>query len=302
MSDQNGFLDDVPLHATNYVATPIVSANTYYTKKEVSTTSGGNGCPLGVWICLGVVSVILIVLVLSSVGVFRSTNNQQALNTLFAEWHQATEERNSHAESATRMITLDGESQYQRSATLCGIQTFHKDPGDSLYRPLTTETIAQLVKNHTFNHVNSRLQLSIITANAVEETSKSKKERAQLKMTYNITSTLLPPSFTSVRLEELEFNTRDQSLGALRTIVLCSSSDPQSDILPCDAFITKRRLFSLHGEDSVSFSASKKTVKEEQTINLLDNDDLRTLRMYNIVFYHSAQPETPILTTEPIQC
>lgn len=310
MSDQQtGFLDDVSLQQTAFVASP--TPNPYYRKEFIATNTVnggvGGGYSYGLYLCLFIVVLVGIIAIIAITGLGRSTNNQHALNAYITQWHEMEEERNSHAEMASRMITLN-DRKSTRSIILCGRQTYHKDNAlaNDTYKNLGTQSINEMretqLKHHAYYHVNVRLLLTI-------KEGENKKETSQLTVLYNISSTLVPP-FSTVRLEELEFNTRDHSIGPVRSIVLCSNN-PDIDVQRCDESITKRKLFVLHGEDTVpldieSLSPPSK-IKQESTVTIdPESEKLRNLRMYNIVFYLSKvddlQSETRILTIEPLQC
>ena len=312
MSDsQQVFLDEVPLQQTQYVSTQGTNQN-FYRKEASSNTSavnGGGNYWYGLYFCLGIVAIIVVILIISSVGLGRSTNNQNTLNTYIAEWHEMMEERNSHAEMSSRMIALNNDARLsQRSFFLCtGTLTFHRDgtASNATFKALGTETIEEMkgtqLKSHLYYHVTAHLMLVISEGD-------KKKEKTQLTVLYNISSTLVPP-FSSVRLEEMEYNTHDHSIGALRTIILCSNN-PDLNVQSCEESITKRKIFVLHGEDTVPLAIvplPPNKIKQETTVDLSEEPEaLRSLRMYNIVFYIAkagvTQSEDRILTVVPLQC
>jgi len=290
------YLDDVPLQNPTYVAVqPTCATQSTYYASEGKVGKGGNGgsYSLGMYICIGLVVLGIISSIIAVVGLALTNHNQQTMDSFISQWHATEEERKNHADLPSRMIAV---SEKQRGTTLCAIQTYHTEAG--VHRPLVTQTIedirAPAMKDHSFHHVNARLYLSI------EMDYESKNARPLLNIMYNMTSTL--KTFSTIRLEELEFDTTTNAIGPMRSIVLCSNNVELNAAQRCDdkALLTKRNLFVFHGQDAVPLHI----VSQEATkLQLEEEEPLISLRMYNIVFYtQEALKETRILTIEPLQC
>jgi hypothetical protein len=321
----NEYLDDVPLQTPSYVSVPMqAQQHTIYARKDdyaTQTTGGfGRGYSWGAYICIFLVIVFGIFAILSIIGVDKSNNNQHALNTYIAQWHQAEEERNAHAELSTKTIVMEGE---KRAITLCALQSYHTLENKLVPLTETIETIkSPSMKDHSFYHINVRMRLYLETRD-----SSSKKDKRQITISYNVTSSF--KSFSTIQLEELEFSAMDHSVGPMRTIVLCSNNE-EIDVQRCDDSITtKRNTLLLRGEEVVPLVISpvSNAIRKEgmQDIEPEDedaDDNTQTtgndkpiklqpigLRMYNIVFYESDTNSTSkvikehrSVTLEPLQC
>ena len=306
MSNSDVYLDEVPLANPTYVAVPsnTTPQTTYYAKEGRGGGGTGNGgsYSLGMYICICLVIAGLIIGIIAVVSIALTSHNQQTMNTFIAQWHTTEEERLNHADLPSRMIAV---SERQRGITLCAIQTYHTESG-GIHRPLLTQTIEEIrsseMKGHTFHHINVRLYLSI------ETDPEGKFDRPHLSIMYNMTSTLKP--FSTIRLEELEFDTQTNAIGPMRSIVLCSNNVELNAAQRCDdkALLSKRNLFVFHGQDTVTLlivspATPEKDVKTQATVDLQEEEPLISLRMYNVVFYtQELLKETRVLTIEPLQC
>lgn len=296
MSNPIAYLDDgdISLQSPTYTPLPNPSCNTtttpvYYSARE--TKSSGGSYSYGAYICVFLILAGLIFAIIASSGLGIANTNQRTFNAFISDWHATEQERSNHAELSSRMITISAES---RGITLCGIQAYHLVNKE--YRPLLTETIEVIrsaeMKSHPYYHINIHLYLAIKIG---------EKEEEELNILYNVSSTLMP--FSTIRLEELEFDTEKNGLGPMRSIVLCSDSLELNAPQRCDdkaLLASKRNLFVLPGEDTVPLAILPRvnTVKGQATADLGDS-----LRMYNIVFYTLVDgKETRILTVEPLQC
>ena len=317
-NNANEYLDDVSLQTPTYVSVPLQAQQTIYARKDdqpsQSTGGFGRGYSWGAYICIFLFVVFGIFAIISSVSLDKANNNQHELNSYIEQWHQAEEERNAHAELSTKTIAMEGE---KRAITLCARQSYHTIQ-DKLV-PLT-ESIESIkspsMKDHSFYHINVRMRLYLET----RDTS-SKKDKRQLTISYNVTSSF--KSFSTIQLEELEFSAIDHSVGPMRTIVLCSNNE-EIDVERCDASIKKKHTLILRGEEVVpliisplSNSIRKEGMQDIEPTDEDEDDEEQTtekrqpigLRMYNIVFYESeangtskAIKEHRSVTLEPLQC
>lgn len=295
MTDTLSYLDDVTLQTPTYVPMAnCASPTTAYHGKDVKS----GGYPIGAYVCVGLLVVGLIVAIIAFSGLGIANTNKHDMNNFISQWHASESERTNHAELSSRLITINQEE--GRGITLCAIQSYHT-PSNSLLppKPLLTETIDEIreteMKHHSYYHIGIRLYLSV--------------SDGKLTILYNMSSTLMP--FSTIRLEELEFDTEKNILGALRSIVLCSNNLDLNAAQRCDdkALITKRKLFELHGEDVVPLSMLEEDLAQATTVDLETINGGNSLRMYNIVFYTQDEKdtqlerkETRILTVEPLQC
>lgn len=310
--------DDVSLQNPSYVAVPVLTGQQQpvYGRKEESShaTSYCRGYSWATYICIGVFIVFGIVAILATVGVDKANSNANALNAQIEQWHQVEEERNAHAEVASKTIVMDGE---KRAITLCVLQSYHLIENKLVPLVESIESIrSDAMKDHDYYHVNVRLRLSFETR---DTNTNSKKDKRELTISYNVTSSFMP--FSSVRLEELEFNPLNHRAGPMRTIVLCSNDNEDLDVERCDTSLTKRQTLLLQGETTVPLVIAPLSMHKEAIQDLdqaAKEDDGEPekgkrqqigLRMYNIVFYQSESngtskrmKEQRSITLEPLQC
>jgi len=297
--------------------------------------SDGDAAAIGwaTWCCvISFSAFILIFVIIAIVASAQSNNVEHHMHQQFTHWQTTMDAQQEQEDTlATKMVTmsaLDG-TPGQRRLMLCARQSYYSKKGEQVLLAKENElhvleqSIEELregeMKDFYYYHVSAHMKLSLTSS------LMAKHQKSYLTIDYNITSSF--GRVSTVRLEELEFNTLDQSLGAMRSIVLCTNN-PFLDVQRCDASLTKRNILTLHGQESVplviALQKEKKQqqknvasgggttttgrdaiIHEEQTVDLLDaeeDDDEEVSssphkdkqrrevigqRMYNIVFYQN---------------
>jgi hypothetical protein len=132
------------------------------------------------------------------------------------------------------------------------------------------------------------------------------RENKYMSFNYNITSRHI--HFSTIKLVELEFDTLDQSLKPVRSIILCTKN-PQviESTTRCEHFVNNGNILTLYGEKVIIIpetgpkegkeknnSTTEEEKKDEVSYQTRHNersreqsqqDEIMGIRMYNIVFY-----------------
>lgn len=255
------------------------------------------------WLCLGVVAFIILVFVLSSVSLAQSNHLRSDFDSKMQQLQERleTQQTNQQFISAdTRVVGINSLRATQRR--LCVMQSCYTKKGERGEQfELLTQSIEEIrqkeMKDFYYSHINVSIGLSVAP--------QPKGTKKYLTIEYDVTSSF--GYFSSIRLEELEFNTFEQSLGAMRSITLCTNN-PFLDVARCDASLTKRNILALRGHENVPFviatpseeEGEDDSVREEGAVKLEDKEKQREqvigLRMYNIVFYQSEGEEKTTTT------
>lgn len=284
--------------------------------KEVVVSNGDGGW--AVWlVCAGIGTLLLVFFIIAAVGLGQSNTTQSHVNFQMAQIREEIEAQQSQLVKSDSRMVLTSAIKQGKQRQLCALQSYYSKKGEALLQngdrlePLT-QTIGEIregeMKSFYYYHVSARVRLSM---------GQDKAHREYLTVDHNITSNFA--RFSSIRLEELEFNTLDQSLGPMRSIALCTNN-PFLDVQRCDASLTKRNILALHGHENVPLLITLQqqpanTMHQEQTIKLNPNEDddseleeasggddtpdrlhrrkqrreVIGLRMYNVVFYQSEE-------------
>lgn len=262
------------------------------------------------WLCIFVFSAFfLTIFIIAVVANVQSNNVEHHVQSQFMQWQTTMDEQQEQQDTlATNMVTmslLSSKGRVQRRVMLCARQSYYNKKGDAAAAVddeenklhVLSQSIEEIrereMKDFYYYHVNAHLRLSL---------AHEKKEKSQLMIDYNITSSF--GRISTIRLEELEFNTADQSLGAMRSIILCSNN-PFLDVQRCDGALTKRNILALHGQETIPLvialpepPVSTTTLHEEQVVDLEEEEEeeetshkqrreILDQRMYNIVFYQT---------------
>lgn len=270
------------------------------------------------WLCIFVFSAFfLTIFIIAVVTNVQSNNVEHHVHSQFMQWQTTMDEQQEQQDTlATNMVTmslLSSKGRVQRRVMLCARQSYYNKKGEDVDGDenklhVLSQSIEEIrereMKDFYYYHVSAHLRLSL------------SQEKSHLAIDYNITSSF--GRISTIRLEELEFNTADQSLGAMRSIILCSNN-PFMDVQRCDASLTKRNILALHGQETIPLvialpeSKYKTTLPpvvvtslhEEQVIDLTAGEEeeeeekketshkhkqrreVLDQRMYNIVFYQT---------------
>lgn len=190
-----------------------------------------------------------------------------------------------------------------RILSLCTMASYYQTNNNtsrfvSLDKTTIDEVCEEPLKNYNFYHVSVKLRLTfteLLKKKKLKTTGILTEAKTKaILLEYNVTSNFA--AFTTVKLQELEFDTYHHSLNALRTIVLCSNA-PNALAEKCDRAAIGNSLFIMHGEEELSFDIPQMAPTEE--VNETEKTDIHNIRMYNLVFYHL---EEKILTIEPNKC
>jgi hypothetical protein len=216
-----------------------------------------------------------------------------------------------------------------RILSLCMMASYYHETNASFLVALDKEatridTLTESpMKDYAFYHVSARLRLTfteLLKKKKLKTTgvlSEAKKKAILLE--YNVTSNFA--TFSTVKLQELEFDTRRHSLSALRTIVLCSNN-PYAIAQRCDETVSSSSsLLLLHGEEELSFHIPligdrKNPIDEadDEEEAMAFSSEILGIRMYNLVFYSAVDnhrhvtnttaiyEERKLLTIEPTKC
>lgn len=269
------------------------------------------------WACIFVFGAFfLTIFIIAVVANVQSNNVEHHVHSQFMQWQTTMDEQQEQQDTlATNMVTmslLSSKGRVQRRVMLCARQSYYSKEaeGDKLHA--LTQSIEEIrereMKDFYYYHVSAHLRLNL------EEGGVAHK--SHLIIDYNITSSF--GRISTIRLEELEFNTVDQSLGAMRSIILCSNN-PFSDVQRCDASLTKRNILAMHGQEKIPLVIALKpqsppsaTLHEEQVIDLGGEEEeaeetthkqkqrreILDQRMYNLVFYQAEATVTDSLSPQ----
>lgn len=295
-------------------------------------TVDGEAAAIGwaTWCCIISFSAfILIFVIIAIVAIAQSNNTEHHMYQQFTHQQMTMGAQQSHDDVlATKMVTMSGleGTTQQRRLMLCARQSYYNKKGEIVSKEnelhVLTESIQELregdMKDFYYYHVSAHLKLSVTRMEA-------RRHKSYLAIDYNITSSF--GRISTIRLEELEFNTPDQSLGAMRSIVLCTNN-PFLDVQRCDASLTKRNILALNGQENVplvialqqkqqqspTMGRDATALHQEQVVELVDDDDDEDVtssspssgsrekqrrevigqRMYNIVFYQNEVPSESV--------
>lgn len=285
------------------------------------------GWAWGAYLCVVFIFLGVFFFILAAVALGQSNHVKHHVEMRLSQFQETFEEQQTLRDGLSAKTVPIGalgkkhsDATKQRHVALCASQSYYSKKGDALLLnddrlEVLTQTIDEIrhgdMKDYYYYHIHARLVLSTTTM-----ASPKAQNRVYLVMTYNITSSF--GRFSTVRLEELEFNAVDQSIGAMRSIVLCTNN-PFMDVQRCDASLTRRNILALGGEESVPLeialpltTVTTTTPKETETVHqegLVDFEEegdeeknhkekqrrqVMGLRLYNLVFY---QAEEEIIAT-----
>lgn len=271
-------------------------------------------------LCLCVV-LILTAILIGSIGLARGTEAQAQIQSELSLRQEIAQHDAESLTFAGRSISLSHvyESGKPRVLILCAKETYHRVGVNESLQELS-ETIDEVyetsLRNHDFYHVNVRMRFTFTelpkkkklktTGTLTESTKKA------ILFEYNVTSNFA--AFSTVKLQELEFETHRHSLRALRTIVLCSPSSQRCG----ESTDEENSLFIMSGEEELSFdipqlplttTTSQKIDDDDEEVDMQLISDILGIRMYNLVFYqkestnnNDSVTEKKILTIEPNKC
>jgi hypothetical protein len=250
------------------------------------------------FLCLGL---IVVFFVIAAVALGRT---EEVHHTMNAQMAAKQEELDNHIDSlpfTDRLFPLASVLHLTkpRVLNLCALTSYYATSGGP-NEPLNrlTESIDDIrsakMSPYKYTHLSSRLRL-IFNAKIHTEGKKHKKKKL-FTLQYNLTSSFI--HFSSVKLQELEFDTLSQSVGPLREILLCSNNpalnnddddDDDEDKVPrCDALLSKRNLLVIHGQKILPIVIARKPfsvsdpplppndtsrLKEQAVYNLDEDDD-----------------------------
>lgn len=238
------------------------------------------------WCCvISFSAFILIFVIIAIVASAQSNNVEHHMHQQFTHWQTTMDAQQAQEDTlATRMVTIsalgDGTTPGQRRHMLCAGQSYYSKVATGEELHVLTQTIQELreggMKDFYYYHVSAHIKLSRTRALA------AKRQKSYLAIDYNITSSF--GRVSTVRLEELEFNTLDQSLGAMRSIVLCTNN-PFLDVQRCDAALTKRNILTLYGQESVPLviALQKEAKKQKTPVTLATGRDDAALHAEQVV-------------------
>lgn len=261
-------------------------------------------------LCVGL---ILTAILIGSIGLARSTQAQAQIQSELSLRQEIAQHDAESLTFAGRSISLSHvyESGKPRVLILCAKETYHRMGVNESLKELS-ETIDEVyemsLRNHDFYHVSVRMRLTFTelpkkkklkTTDTLTETTKK-----AILLEYNVTSNF--DAFSTVKLQELEFETHRHSLRALRTIVLCSPSSQRCG----ESTDEENTLFIMSGEEELSFdipqlpfATTSQKIDDEEDMQLIS--DIVGIRVYNLVFYqkesinNDSVVEKKILTIEP---
>lgn len=272
-----------------------------------------------VCLCVGLV---IVALILGSYGVSKSNQIQAQIQSEMSLRQEIAQHDAESLPFATRSIALSGvyRSGKPRVLSLCTLASYHAPSnGTTTLVPLQDETISEIsegsLRTHRFYHLNVHLRLTFaeLTKKKKLKTTgvMSESRKKAILLEYNLTSNYV--DFSTIKLEELEFDTRSASLHALRTIVLCSNS-PYAVAHRCNEAQTKTALV-IRGEEELSFDIPRLLTppsreEEEEEEEDEEENEILGIRMYNLVFYRmvtqnasrAIYEETRLMTLEPSKC
>ena len=298
-------------------------------EEEIGDTQYGKQTPKSAYreyfssgvLCLCVI-LILTAILIGSIGLARNDHTQAQIQSELSLRQKIAQHDAESLPFVGRSISLSNayKTGKPRVLLLCAMATYHRLDANASLKVLS-ETIDEIVEtpllNHYFYHVSVQMRLTFTELakkkklKTTETLSESTKKVILLE--YNVTSNFA--TFSTVKLQELEFETRRYSLRALRTIVLCSSILRQQR---CDE-TTENTTVIMSGEEELSFDIPQlpgvnqkvddndddEAVAEEE-IALIS--DILGIRVYNLVFYEKKSTnngsvvEKKILTIEPNKC
>jgi hypothetical protein len=294
-------------------------------EEEIGGTQYGKQTPKSAYreyfssgiLCLCMI-LILTAILIGSIGLARSDRAQAQIQSDMSLRQKIAQHDAESLPFAGRSISLSNayKTGKPRVLLLCAMATYHRMDANASLKVLS-ETIDEIVEtplqSHSFYHVSVQMRLTFTELakkkklKTTETLSESTKRAILLE--YNVTSNFA--TFSTVKLQELEFETRRHSLRALRTIVLCSSTSTQR----CDE-TTENTTVIMSGEEELSFDIPQlpgfnqkvdgNDDDEEEEIALIS--DILGIRMYNLVFYekksinNDSVMEKKILTIEPNKC
>lgn len=272
------------------------------------------------------VGLILLAVFLGSFGLGKANRIQAQIEGEMTLRQEIAQQQSEVLPFGTKSIALSSvyKSGKPRILSLCNLASYHARSDAPLGEPLLSlnETIDELIalKNHVFYHLKAHLRLTF-----TELTKKKKlkttgvlmeEKKKAILLEFNLSSNF--QRFSTVKLQELEFDTHERSLSSLRQVVLCSNS-PFAIAQRCD--LSKEGL-KISGEEELSFdipsledSTRKRKQPDDDKEDKDEEDDeedkeIEGIRIYNLVFYQSigtgsnttTVKERKIMTLEPTKC
>ena len=318
MAQQQGiYYDDAPL--------PSIVPNRIHRRSvahpdEIGVSEGSNSSVVGWagWVCIGFIVLGVVFSIIAIVSLVQSNHVQSGVNQQMASIRETLAlQQSSQSKLETKVVVMNT----HRQPLLCSLKSYYSKKGEALLEngdtlePLT-QTIEALrhadMKEFYYYHVSAWLRLSVTS---------DKLHKEYLNIEHNITSNF--GHLSSVMLEELEFDTLDQSLGATRSIVLCTNN-PFLDVQRCDGSLTKRNILALHGQERVplliTLPLPTNVTRKQEAIVLEQEEDEEDivmdespdhahknkqrrevigLRMYNLVFYQAEESLHAVVPSVP---
>lgn len=270
--------------------------------------------------CFLVVVIFLVFAIMVPIYLSRTDRFEHDMDHRMRELQLNNDETaSSSAESKESFFSLMSvmTSNKKKVYPLCYLNVFYSKNGtskDPLY-PLT-ETIAEILegdmKNYYYYQLNIKLRLtfnvdasSILGGGTVKTNPRLKfidVSRKYMTIDYNITSNF--GYFSTIKLEELEFNVDEQSIKPITNSILCTNNpNIATTSMRCDKLISNNILALHRSELTPVFNSlmdeeeivKKKHMTTTTSLNIKNDeemlfyDQLKSnilgVRLYNIVFY-----------------
>lgn len=292
------------------------------TKKQSPSHWSGYFGYYGAYFCVFfVILTLFIVLVTVPWYLARTDNLAYTLNQQIAQMNSDRQSDDNNQMISSKLITLSSilSAKTVKVLSLCHLGIYYTKKGaqnDTFHKvdESIDEVSNRTMKDYYYYPTSVKVRMTF-NSHLNTPQLRVKENNKDILIDYNVTSSYI--YFSTIALQELQFNIDEYSVKKTRTILLCSNNPDYVNIRRCD--VLRYNKMKLHQSKRVPLlnnqenfansnyhdpSISNTTGDDEDEDDIdgvsdeYDHDDaqfdeIKGLRMYNIVFFKELDPDTP---------